>query len=38
MDFDLYTVEEIKLLIAAGIVTEQEVVDHYNNEWWNETP
>ena len=34
IDFDLYLTEEIHQMIADGIVTNQEVVDFYGNEWW----
>jgi hypothetical protein len=33
MDLNLYTVDEIKLLIKAGILSEQEVVDFYGKDW-----
>ena len=35
MNFDDYTVEEIYKMISEGIITNQDVVDFYNNEWWD---
>ena len=35
MNFDDYTVEEIYKMISDGIITNQDVVDFYNNEWWD---
>jgi len=36
---DLYldelSIQEIKALIANGSFTEQDVIDHYGNEWWD---
>ena len=34
-NFDDYTVEEIYKMINDGIITNQDVVDFYNNEWWD---
>ena len=36
IDFDKYTTEEIKQFIKDGIVSKQEVIDFYGNEWWDE--
>ena len=33
---DNMTNEEIKAAIAQGKFLEQEVIDHYGNEWWSE--
>ena len=38
IDFDEYTIAEIKHLIACGSIQESDVIDFYNNEWWDETP
>ena len=35
-NFDEYTTEEIHKMISDGIVTNQEVIEFYNNEWWDE--
>ena len=35
MNFDDYTVEEIYKMISDGIITNQDVVEFYNNEWWD---
>jgi len=37
-NLDLMTIEEIKMCIEQGILTEQDVIDYYNNEWWDERP
>ena len=37
MNFDDYTIEQIHKMISEGIVTNQEVIEFYNNEWWDET-
>lgn len=33
---DDMTVEQIKLCISVGKFSEQDVIDHYNNEWWDQ--
>ena len=35
-NFDKYTTEEIHKMISDGIITNQEVIDFYNNEWWDD--
>ena len=35
-DFDKYTIKEIHELIEAEIITNQDVIDFYNNEWWDD--
>jgi hypothetical protein len=35
INFDRYTIEEIKQLIKDGIVSEEEVIAFYGNEWWD---
>ena len=36
INFDNYTIEEIHEMISKNIVTNKEVIDFYNNEWWDE--
>ena len=36
INFDNYTIEEIHKMISDGIITNQEVIDFYNNEWWDD--
>jgi len=36
INFDKYTIEEIHDMISDGVITNQEVIDFYNNEWWDE--
>lgn len=36
MDYDALTITEIHKLIQDGVITNQEVIDYYNNEWWDE--
>jgi hypothetical protein len=36
--FDDYSITEIDMMILNGIVTEEEVVKYYGNQWWRETP
>jgi len=36
MNFDDYSTKEIRLMIVNGRVDEQDVVDFYCNEWWDE--
>ena len=36
MNFDDYTVEEIYKMISDGLITNQDVVEFYNNEWWDQ--
>ena len=36
INFDNYTIEEIHEMISKNIVTNQEVIDFYNNEWWDD--
>ena len=36
INFDLYLTAEIHRMIADGTVTNQEVVDFYGNEWWDD--
>lgn len=38
INFDNYTVNEIKEMIDSKLVSEEEVKSYYGNEWWNETP
>ena len=38
MDFDQYTVQEIRLMIAQGVVREDDVIHFYNSEWWDQVP
>ena len=38
LDLDKLTVAQIRMYIEHGILTEQEVIEYYNNEWWDETP
>ena len=35
MDFDKYTIKEIKEMVSQGKVTNDEVVKFYNNPWWD---
>ena len=36
INFDLYLTAEIHQMIADGTITNQEVVDFYGNEWWDD--
>jgi len=38
MDIKLenYTNQEIRAMINKGEITEQDVVDYFNNEWWED--
>lgn len=36
LHLDRLTVEEIYEMIDCGALTREEVVDYYNNEWWDE--
>ncbi len=36
INFDNYTIEEIHEMVSKNIVTNKEVIDFYNNEWWDE--
>lgn len=36
INFDEYTTEEIKAMISEGKCTEQDVINYYGNEWWDE--
>ena len=36
IDFDLLDDEEIASLILSGKCCNQDVVDFYNNEWWDD--
>lgn len=38
IDFDSYSVPEIKQMIAEGKCTNDDVVHYYNNEFWDEQP
>ena len=38
LNFDELTASEIKNMITEGIITNRDVVDYYNNEWWDEQP
>ena len=35
MNFDKLTITQIKELIKNNIYTNEEVVEFYNNEWWD---
>jgi hypothetical protein len=35
-NFDDYTTEEIYKMISDGLITNQDVVEFYNNEWWDD--
>ena len=35
-NFENLTVAQIKELIKNNICTNQQVVDYYNNEWWDQ--
>ncbi len=37
-DLDNLEAQEIRHLINIGTITETDVRDYYNNEWWEETP
>ena len=34
IDWNDYSIEEIDHLIACGSITEEDMVQYYNNEWW----
>ena len=36
IDFDNYSVNEIRGFISKGYCTEADVVAFYNNEWWKD--
>ena len=36
MNFDKYTIKEIHKMISDGTITNQEVIEFYNNEWLDE--
>ena len=36
IDFGKYTIKEIHKMISDGTITNQEVIEFYNNEWWDE--
>jgi len=36
MNFDKYTIKEIHEMISKRIITNQEVIEFYNNEWWDD--
>ena len=36
--YDMLSVEEIHQLIRDGVVSITDVIDYYNNEWWDEIP
>ena len=38
LNYDDFTTEQIYILIREGVVTNQEVVDFYNNDGWDEIP
>ena len=35
-NFDNFTLIEIKELIKNNFCTNQNVIDYYNNEWWDQ--
>ena len=37
MNFDLYSINEIKELIKNGEILESDVSSFYNNQWWADT-
>ncbi len=37
-NLDELTIEQIYELIAIGQISKQDVIDYYNNEWWDEVP
>ena len=38
INFNEYSVDAIHFLIDCGAITNQDVIDFYNNEWWDERP
>ena len=38
IDLEELSVAEIKVLIEDKKITNQDVVEFYNNEWWDEQP
>ena len=36
MNYDNFTIEQIHEMIAKGTTTNQDVVDFYGNEWWDD--
>ena len=37
-DWSEYTTEEIHHLIDCGVVTNEDMVHYFNNEWWDDIP
>ena len=35
-NFDNFTTKQIKELINNNLCTNQDVVNYYNNEWWDQ--
>ena len=35
LNFDELTTPQIKELIELGVCTNEDVVNYYNNEWWD---
>jgi len=35
-NFDNFTLTQIKELIKNNLCTNQDVVNYYNNEWWDQ--
>jgi|ETNmetMinimDraft_12_1059888.scaffolds.fasta_scaffold911690_1 hypothetical protein len=35
IDFDQYTVKEIKNMISLEITSNKSIIDFYGNEWWD---
>lgn len=38
IDFDNHSIKEIKEMIKNNIIAEQDVIDYYNNQWWDYEP
>ena len=37
IEFDKYSIAEIDKIIAWGMCTEQDVIEHYGNEFWRDS-
>lgn len=38
IDWNDYSIKEIDSLISCNCITEQDMVDYFNNEWWRDEP
>tara|TARA_B100000519_G_C14142032_1_gene390332 strand:+ start:330 stop:449 length:120 start_codon:yes stop_codon:yes gene_type:complete len=36
MNFDKYSIKEIKEMIKKNLIKEADVIKFYNNQWWDE--